>query len=277
MGNDVYTYILLEGDEQQKQHFINHHKNSQNQIEDGDVWDCEPFLKLKKCEHFLLYKEDYFCTGGRFSQGKNSDNIDFISLESKCGFCEEAIKALSQYYDKLTIKLDYRDEDYQIGLGWLIIKNGEVLGEDFISLSKVEDYIFSINNEIEYLGENKDTFLKDFKKYIDTCYGCEIDSNIDLSKWTDNHKVCFTSYNEPSHNWVLNYSKTHDNVNLKYIYRELKHKFYGYVIVNNSNIICDKFINLEHEPFSEIIDYFKYNDLNDFLIKRGIRKSEKEE
>ena len=168
MGNDVYTYILLEGDKKQIEHFINCHKNSQNQMNDCDVWDCEPFLLDKNCREFLDNKKNYFSTGGRFSQGKNSEGVHFISLASRNGFCDEAIKSLSHYYDKITIKLDYRDEDYDFGFGWMTIKDGNVLGEDFISLPEIKDNISIITNKIEIHGYTKsiETFISYVKNRI---------------------------------------------------------------------------------------------------------------
>ena len=44
MGNDVITYILLTGNQEQIDHFINYHKSKYN---DMDIWDCKPFLLEK--------------------------------------------------------------------------------------------------------------------------------------------------------------------------------------------------------------------------------------
>ena len=43
MGNDVDTYIILEGDASQIDHFINHHKNNTGENHSFDIWDCSNF------------------------------------------------------------------------------------------------------------------------------------------------------------------------------------------------------------------------------------------
>ena len=234
------------------------------------MWDCEPFLKEKKSD-FFLDKKDYYRTGGRFSQGKNSDNIDFISLESKYGFCEEAIKALSKYYNKLTIKLDYRDEDFEMGFGFLIIRNGEILGEDYISLGKVLDNKFIIENKIVLTGSESQNEVISNVFYNNENFKC---INADYSNTFKKNRdiYFFETYDEPLHTWVLNYASENDNVNLTLKYRDLLDKFYGYVIIKNSEVIYDQFINLEKEDFSPIIDYFKYPSLENFLIEKGIKE-----
>lgn len=260
MGNDVYTYILLKGDKKQIEHFINCHKKSQNQMNDCDVWDCEPFLLDKNCREFLDNKKNYFSTGGRFSQGKNSEGVHFISLASRNGFCDEAIKSLSHYYDKITIKLDYRDEDYEMGIGWLVIKNGDVLGEDYISLSNltydkdlIRDNIQLINNKINIMDnqEHIATFISDNKdKY-----------NLKI-----NHDVIeFKTNKYPCYDWFINYIKKYSNLNITLIYNEIAtNKYYGYVIVNNGDIIAKEFIYLERDSHC-CIPYFKYDSFNNYL------------
>jgi len=256
MGNDVYTYILLEGESKQKDHFINHHKKYHQELE-LNIWDCEPFLKEKN-PTFFDTKKEYTKTGGRFKQGQNSDNIDFISLESKYGLVEESIKELSKFYDNLTIKLDYRDEDYEMGIGWIVIKNGTLLGEDYLSISKLLTYNCIVNNIITINGKNDDinNFIFEIKK--------EYEINT-----ISNNEVEFPTYDTPCYDWFMDKKDKYNNLRLKLVYRESRDKYYGYVILENGTSICDNFINLETESQHGIIDYFKYNSLNDYLTNNN--------
>ena len=254
MGNDVYTYILLEGDKQQINHFINHHKYFENELEIY-VWDCEKFLIEKKCQNFLQNKKDYFSTGGRFSQGKNSKNIDFISLESKYGFVEESIKELSKFYDKLTIKINYRDEDYEMGIGWVIIKNGELLGEDYISIHDLKN-THSIVNNITIKGDKnqKNNFIEEVKK------------TFSIKKINDD-EIELKTNNEPYYYLFKEIQKKYSKLYLKLIYKDSLDRYYGYIIFDKGILINDNFIYLQINPKNGSIDYFKYRTLDEYLLK----------
>jgi hypothetical protein len=258
MGNDVHTYIILEGDSGQIEHFINHHKKS---IGDTDIWDCDKFLIEKECKEFIENKDKYYTTGGRFKQGKNSKNIDYIYLSSKNGFCDDVIKVLSKYYDNLTIKLDYKDGDYEMGIGWLVIKDGQVLGEDYISLYNqvdngniVKDNRYLINNEISIFGNMEDVnkFISDNKDE----YDLDIDENV----------INFKTEEWPCYEWFIDIIKKYPMLKISLIYKDITNKKYtGYSIAVDGVIIASEFIYLESE-FDDELNYFKYDD---FMSYKG--------
>lgn len=263
MGNDVDTYIILEGDASQIDHFINHHKNNTGENHSFDIWDCSKFLIEKECTEFIKKQNDYYSTGGRFRQGINYKNIDYIYLSSKNGFCEEVIKVLSKYYDNLTIKLDYKDEDYEMGIGWLVIQNGVVLGEDYISLRNnvnngniVKDNRYLINNSISIIGSTQDidTFISNNKNK----YDFEINDN----------SIEFKTEEYPCCEWFVETIKEYPTLKLTLIYKDITNNIYtGYIIADNGAIIASEFIYLKKSTKCDYINYFKYDSFNTYKIE----------
>ena len=252
MGNDVRTYILLTGNTEQINHFINHHKSKYS---DMDIWDCKPFLLEKKCSEYL--KNPDIDTGGRFREGVNSKGVPFIILEAKYTFIYTAIKLLSQYYNDLTIKLDFQDEDYELGIGILVIQNGDTLGEYYISISDIKDFEKEVINTIGIYGNGDfNNLFDDIKKKFHT-HSININENI----------LKFKSNEIPEYHKILEIFKKYNNLHIFYTYEgNTPNKFFGYIIKKNKYIIADEFINLDEEEHSSwgIIDYFKYNNFEDY-------------
>ena len=256
MGTDILTYILLSGKQEQIDHFINHHRKT---VDDMELWDCKQFLIDNECDEYLENPEIDTC--GRFYQGKKSKGINCITLVAKYSEFNEAIKLVCKYYNDLTVIIDVRDEDYDYGIGWLVIKNRYVLGEDYISLSHVSNFEKEVTNNIEIYGEKhriKDA-IDELKLEFNTYDIEELDKN----------NITFTSIEIPEYHKILKLIKKHSNLHIVYRYTgNTPHKFVGYVVYKNKHIISDQFFNLNKDEYSHFyINYFEYCSLDDYISK----------
>lgn len=250
MGNDILNYILLDGDQNQIDNFIYKHKGIYRD-EDGDeleIWDCGNFLIEQNCIKYIENKENYN-TGGRFHQGKNSEGKHFISIEGKNVFLDDSIKLLSEYYDKLIIHLDYRDEDYEYGFGWTYIRYGKLLGEDYISLHNIKR---DFNTSINFF---KNEYIFDFIK--------ECKSEIEFVRPEKN----IIEYNsqKPIIDRIINKSKDSINFQLTYTFMSPDYDYYLYLVIYDSQILANQIINLQPEPRHYLIDYFRYKNYEQYL------------
>jgi hypothetical protein len=265
MGNDIYTYILLTGDLEQIDHFINHHQSDDENY--GEIWDCKQYLQDKQCIEFIQKtneeNNELYSTGGRCKSGMNSKDKAYLALEGKYAFCENAITILSKYYDNLTIHLDYRDEDFEIGIGWLVIKNGIVLAGDYISLSRLDEIYstlvinpYHVINTISLYGESDE---------VDTCIS-GIDTKVFINYSHNENIITATTTNTPWYEGFITWAKANPAIQFNITYKGIfKTKYYGYVVIEGGDIIADEFISLDTDDNNGMIDYYKYDSLSKFL------------
>jgi len=272
MGKDIYTNFLLEGDIYQINHFINHHKNSQHTLDDCDIWDCEPYLLEKKCELYINNDDDIISTGGRLIVYKNKNktkNKTEFRLESKNGYCIDAIKLLCNYYDKLTVKINFYDEDFDLCFGWALIKNTIVLGHDIIYLEDLNknnsnsNSESNIQNTLMVGSDNKDNIVSFI---IDKLSNNILQTN-EMNMKINNNIIEFNTYNKPYYIYINDIIEKYPNISFSLIYRDTIDTYYGYSVVDNSKIIIDEFINLEIDKLNGYIDYFKYNTYDDYILQ----------
>ena len=282
MGNDVFNYVTLTGCEKQIDHFINNNIrlvgygcNEDDDDDDDDddhkmkIWDCEPFLIEKKCDDIEFLKRNesrsLFSSCGRFKEGKDKNGDRYIVIEGKYALCDSAIKLVSKYYDNLTIVLDYQDEDYEMGYGWCVIRNGTVLGEDYVSVSNLmETYSWYfdnpnvISNSLVVTGEKEtvDKFILQFDK-----------TNLKECKLIDN-VLEFITQDEPF-NLIKELSENNPELSFELTYKGyINLKFYGYIVAYGGAVIVDQFINLDSEyEYGDGINYLEYKNFSDFKNK----------
>jgi len=278
MGNDIFNYVTLTGCEKQIDHFINNNIRVVGCDEDDDdhkikIWDCEPFLIEKNCDDndFLKRNErsSIFSSCGRFKEGKDKNGERYIVIEGKYALCDSAIKLVSKYYDNLTLVLDYQDEDYEMGYGWCVIKNGTVLGEDYVSIHNLmETYLWYfdnpnvISNTLAVMGDKKtvDEFILQFDK-----------TNFKEYKVTDN-VLDFITQDEPFN--LKELSENNTEISFELTYRGyINLKFYGYIVAYGGIVIADQFINLDSAyEYCDGINYLEYKNFADFKNKNMSEK-----
>ena len=278
MGNDIFNYVTLTGCEKQIDHFINNNIRVVGCDEDDDdhkikIWDCEPFLIEKNCDDndFLKRNErsSIFSSCGRFKEGKDKNGERYIVIEGKYALCDSAIKLVSKYYDNLTLVLDYQDEDYEMGYGWCVIKNGTVLGEDYVSIHNLmETYLWYfdnpnvISNTLAVMGDKKtvDEFILQFDK-----------TNFKEYKVTDN-VLEFITQDEPFN--LKELSENNTEISFELTYRGyINLKFYGYIVAYGGIVIADQFINLDSAyEYCDGINYLEYKNFADFKNKNMSEK-----
>ena len=266
MGKDIYTSFLLDGDKEQIAHFINHHINTQHTLDDCNIWDCESYLLEKKCELYINNIDNIISTGGRIIIYKNKNEF---RLESKNGYCIDAIKLLCNYYDKLTVKINFYDEDFDLYFGWAMIKNTIVLGHDIIYLQDLNNNSNinsnnnnNIKNTIIFDSNNKDIIISFI---IDKLTNNILHTN-EMNMQINNNSIEFNTYNKPYYIYIDEIIKKYKNINFSLIYRDTN-TYYGYIVVENSKILIDEFINLEEDKLNGFIDYFKYKNYEEYILQ----------
>ena len=82
----------------------------------------------------------------------------------------------------------------------------------------------------------------------------------------NNNSIEFNTYNKPYYIYIDEIIKKYQNINFSLIYRDTN-TYYGYIVVENSKILIDEFINLEEDKLNQFIDYFKYKNYEEYILQ----------
>lgn len=259
MESNIYNCIYLSGDKYQIEHFKAQHTYTKNNTV---YWDCYNFLSNKDLDNKFL-KNSPKC-------GIFDTEYDFIFITTKNEDLSQCLIVLSKYYTKITIKLEFFDENYNKYYGWLFIENGKVLGFDHINLDDI--YYPTIENKLTILGNkddildfliknnisNKTKFIRFKKNQIP-----DIGNNLILQNYNDYSLLTFKTYKKPCSVWLMKKSPLYPKLNFCLNFKDTDHKFMGSYICSKDKIKDSKFIVLEKND-NKNSNLFKYNNYDEY-------------
>ena len=269
MVNEAYNSIVLSGDKEQKDHFINHHSYDNNDL---FIWDCSKFLydKLLKNE---ITKYDYNNLDNNFG-GFLDKNEDYILITSKISDISKSIILLSNFYDKLIINMEYFDEFSEDNYGWVYIRNGKIINSDQININN--HYYPEISNQLTLIGNNEEIkkFIKNNieNKFINFEYETKLDKHqpkfgnqLIIENYNKRSIIFFNTFKKPCLTWLYQIYNKYPNIEFCLKFKDLNHMFYGYTICEHNQIIDEKFIILEKFNYDGTRDLFKYDNFDEYF------------
>jgi len=141
-------------------------------------------------------------------------------------------------------------------------------GESLRFSSSINFCIYSSIEDSEYLEfpnaakNNKDIIISFI---IDKLTNNILHTN-EMNMQINNNSIEFNTYNKPYYIYIDEIIKKYQNINFSLIYRDTN-TYYGYIVVENSKILIDEFINLEEDKLNGFIDYFKYKNYEEYILQ----------